>query len=189
MPLKICVYCASSNHVAPTYFEMADVVGGLLATRGHTLVYGGGNVGLMGRMARAVHAGGGRVVGVIPERLKAIEGVAYDVADELIITETMQQRKAAMYTRAEAFLVLPGGIGTLEEFMEVLTLRSLGYHDKPIALVNTNGFYDPLLDLFDHFYREQFAHAGVRDCYHVAATPEDALAYLEPSNGARRRQT
>ena len=176
---NICVYCSSSNRIAVPYFEMADAAGRLLAERGYTLVYGGGNVGLMGRMARAVHAHGGRVVGVIPERLKAVEGVAYDIADELIITETMQERKAVMFTQADAFLVLPGGFGTLEEFLEVLTLRSLGYHDKAIALVNTGGFYDPLLELFDHFFEAHFARPHTRSLYHVAADPEDALRYLE----------
>lgn len=176
---NICVYCSSSNHLATRYFDVADAVGRLLAHRGYTLLYGGGNAGLMGQMARAVHAHGGRVVGVIPARLKAREGVAYDVADELIITETMQERKALLFTRADAFLVLPGGFGTLEEFMEVLTLRHLGYHDKPIALLNTDGFYDPLVDLFEHFYREQVARASARTAYYVAADPEDALRYLE----------
>ncbi len=175
----ICVYCSSSNRIAARYFEMADEVGRLLAERGYALIYGGGNVGLMGQMARAVHEHGGRVVGVIPERLKAVEGVAYDVADELIITQTMQQRKATMFTRADAFLVLPGGFGTLEEFMEVLTLRQLGYHDKAIALINTDGFYDPLLELFDHFFDEHFARPYTRDLYHVATTPEEALRHLE----------
>jgi len=175
----IGVYCASSNHVAPRYFAVAETAGRLLAESGYTLLYGGGDVGLMGRLARAVHAHGGRVVGVIPERLKAREGVAYDVADEMITTETMQQRKAIIFTRADAFLVLPGGFGTLEEFMEVLTLRQLGYHDKAIALVNPDGFYDPLLTLFEHFYAEYFAHAYVRDLYYVAADPQDALRYLE----------
>ena len=175
----ICIYCSSSNRIAGSYFEMAAEVGRLLTERGYTLIYGGGNVGLMGEMARAVHTHGGRVVGVIPERLKAIEGVAYDVADELIITETMRERKAAMFNRADAFLVLPGGFGTLEEFLEVLTLRSLGYHDKAIALVNTGGFYDPLLELFDHFFDEHFARPHTRALYYVAADPEDALRYLE----------
>lgn len=180
MPLRICVYCSSSDHVASSYFDIAEATGRLLAQAGHTLIYGGGNVGLMGQLARAVHAHGGHVVGVIPERLQAIEGRAYDVADELVVTQTMQERKAIMYTRADAFLVLPGGIGTLEEFMEVLTLRSLGYHNKPITLVNTDGFYDPLLELFDHFAREHFARANLRHFYTVAATPEEALATLQP---------
>jgi len=172
------VYCASSNHIDEKYFATASEMGRLLAERGHTLVYGGGNVGLMGTVARAVHEHGGKVFGVIPKALRNVEGVAYEVADELIITETMQERKRHMFTRAGAFVVLPGGFGTLEEFMEVLTLRQLGYHHKPIALVNTDGFYEPLLALFEHYYRTGFAHPRYRDLYHVASTPADALDYI-----------
>lgn len=176
---NICVFCSSSTQIAIRHFATADEVGQLLGQRGYTLIYGGGNVGLMGQLARSVHAHQGRVVGVIPERLKAIEGVAYDVADELITTETMQERKATMYRRADAFVVLPGGFGTLEEFLEVLTLRQLGYHDKGIVLVNTYGFFDPLLRFFDHLYQEKAARRQHRPAYYVAETPEEALHYLE----------
>ena len=179
MPRQICVYCSSSDRIEAVYFRAAEALGRLLAKRGHTLVYGGGNVGLMGALARAVHAHGGNVFGVIPEALKGKEGIAYDLADELVVTQTMQERKAHMFSRADAFLVLPGGFGTLEEFMEVLTLRQLDYHRKPIALVNTAGFYEPLVALFDHFYTRGFAHAAHQALYHLAPTPEDALAYLE----------
>lgn len=133
----------------------------------------------MGAVARAVHRHGGYVFGVIPEALKSREGVAYEYADELIVTQTMAERKGIMFTRANAFLVLPGGFGTLEEFIEVLTLKQLGYHRKPIALVNTNGFYDPLLELFEHFYRERFASEQYRSQYYVAAGPDEALDYIE----------
>lgn len=184
----VCVYCSSSNHVARLYFEVAEQAGRRLAEGGYTLVYGGGNVGLMGTLARAVHAHGGQVIGVIPEALKAREGVAYDVADQLITTATMQKRKAIMYTRADAFLVLPGGLGTLEEFMEVLTLRQLGYHNKPIALVNTDGFYDPLLHLFDHFVEAHFASGQTRALFHVAPDPDDAIQYLEAEAQAVRSE-
>lgn len=154
-------------------------MGRLLGTHGYTLIYGGGNVGLMGALARSVHEHGGQVVGVIPEALKQREGVAYEVADQLITTMTMQKRKAIMFTRADAFLVLPGGYGTLEEFMEVLTLRQLGYHNKPIALVNTEGFYDRLLALFDHFKEEHFAPRHLPPLFHTASDPADALQYIK----------
>ena len=173
---NVGVYCASSNRIDKKYFTVAAETGRLLAERGLTLVYGGGNVGLMGTVARAVHEHGGEVFGVIPDALRQVEGVAYDLADELVITETMQERKRQMFTRAEAFLVLPGGFGTLEEFMEVLTLRQLGYHHKP--LVNTDGFYDPLLELFEHYYRTAFAKPQYRALYHVAPTPADALDHI-----------
>ena len=176
---NICVFCSSSNNIAIRHFATADEMGQMLAERGYTLIYGGGNVGLMGQLARSVHAHNGRVVGVIPERLKAVEGVAYDVADELIITETMQERKATMYSRADAFLVLPGGFGTLEEFLEILTLRQLGYHNKGIVLVNTYGFFDTLLRFFDYLYEEQVARRHSRPFYYVAEDSEDALRHLE----------
>ena len=179
MSKAICVYCSSSNRIHADYFEAASRAGRLLAERGHTLVYGGGRVGLMGAVARAVHERGGRVVGAIPEALRQVEGVAYELADELVITATMQERKAILFTRADAFLVLPGGFGTLEELLEVLTLRVLGYHHKPIALVNTAGFYDPLLGFFEHVYADGFAREQVRALYHVAESPEAALDYLD----------
>lgn len=178
MPGTVCVYCSSSNHVDARYVAVAKQTGRALARRGCRLIYGGGNVGLMGHLARAVHAHDGYVIGVIPEALKQREGVAYDVADELITTDTMQQRKAIMFTRADAFLVLPGGFGTLEEFMEVLTLRQLGYHDKPITLVNAHDFFAPLLTLFDHFVDERFAPPHARTLYDVALDPEEAMARL-----------
>jgi len=143
-----------------------------LANRNITLVYGGGDVGLMGIMARAVHANGGRVVGVIPYALRSMEGVAYEVADELIMTDTMRERKAKMYERADAFVALPGGIGTLEEFMEVITLKKLGYHDLPIALVNTDGFYDRLLELFSEMIDSQFLSETEPALFEAVSEPE-----------------
>lgn len=174
--MTICIYCSSSDRIDRSFFPVAEAAGRQIAERGHTLLYGGGSRSLMGAAARAAHAAGGHVVGIIPEALRALEGVAYDAADELIVTATMAERKAILYTRADAFLVLPGGFGTLEEFLEVLTLRQLGYHDKPIALVNTNGFYDPLLALFDHLAREGFAREQHRTLYQVVATPEEGLS-------------
>lgn len=177
--MNICVYCSSSNHIDSIYPGVAEAMGQLLADRGHALVYGGGNVGLMGILARTLHEQGGHVVGVIPEKLKAKEGVAYDVADELIVTDTMRERKKIMYTRADAFAVLPGGYGTLEEFMEVLTLKQLDYHQRPIALVNTDGFFDPLLTFFERLYEARFARTRPNVLMHVAADAAEALDYIE----------
>ncbi|MDX1546501.1 MAG: TIGR00730 family Rossman fold protein [Rhodothermales bacterium] len=176
--MNVGVYCSSSDRIAQVFFEVAEDAGQRLAAGGHTLVYGGGNVGLMGALARSVHRHGGQVVGVIPEALKAREGVAYDVADELITTRTMQQRKALIFTRADAFLALPGGPGTLEEFMEVLTLRQLGYHHKPIALVNTGGFYEPLLTLLGHYVRQGFARESLLRLFHASPDPAGALEHV-----------
>lgn len=180
---QVTVYCASSDDVDSKYLDVAEEAGKLLADRNYGLVYGGGQVGLMGAIARSVHRHGGRVIGIIPEALKEREGVAYEVADELIITKTMQERKAILFTRADAFMVLPGGFGTLEEFMEVLTLKQLGYHNKPLALLNVDGYYDPLLDLFEHFFDEGFAAERYRTLYFVTGSAEEALAYMEGRDG------
>jgi uncharacterized protein (TIGR00730 family) len=177
--MNICVYCSSSNHIDSVYPDAARTLGRLLAEREHALVYGGGNVGLMGILARTLHEEGGHVIGVIPEKLKAKEGIAYGVADELVVTETMRERKKVMYTRGEGFAVLPGGFGTLEEFMEVLTLKQLDYHERPIALINTNGFFDPLLGFFDQLYEKQFTRAPADTLIHVTPDPAEALDFIE----------
>lgn len=177
--LPIAVYCASSNRIDGAYVAVAERLGKLLAERGHTLVYGGGDVGLMGHLARAVHDTGGHVIGVIPEALKLLEGVAYGLSDELIVTQTMRERKGIIFERSEAFIALPGGLGTLEELLEVLTLKQLRYHTFPIVILNTNGFFDGLLAFFDHLIAQHFARPATRDLYHVASTPEDALAHIE----------
>lgn len=188
--MNITVYCSSSNQIDAKYRAVAEELGHLMADRGHTLVYGGGKVGLMGVVARAVHEGDGTVIGVIPERLKDREGIAYGVADEMIVTKTMRERKKIMYKRGDAFVALPGGLGTLEEFMEVLTLKQLGYHVRPITLLNTDGFFDQLLAFFEQLHRERFAHGPVDELAEITADPEQALAYLHshapasPTDGA-----
>jgi len=144
MPRNICVYCSSSDRVDPRYLAVGDRMGQLIAKRGDTLVWGGGSTGLMGSVARSTQAAGGRVVGVIPEALTNME-VAYENADELIVTQTMRERKQLLDERSDAFVVLPGGFGTLEELAEIHVLKVLGYSDRPLVLVNADGFYDPLL--------------------------------------------
>jgi uncharacterized protein (TIGR00730 family) len=158
--------------------ELAEAFGALLARRGMGLVYGGGRVGLMGALARAVHAHGGKVVGVIPDFLRARE-VAYEEADELIVTRDLRERKAIMESRSDAFVALPGGLGTLEEVLEILTLKQLSTHSKPVVFVNARGFFDPLLALFEQLYREQFTKPEYRSHYHVAAAAHEALDHIE----------
>ena len=177
--MNVCVYCSSSNHIDSIHTEAAQMLGHALAERAHALVYGGGNVGLMGILARTLHEDGGHVIGVIPEKLKDKEGVAYDVADELIVTDTMRERKKIMYTRADGFAVLPGGYGTLEEFMEVLTLKQLDYHQRPIALINVDGFFNPLITFFERLYDEKFARVRPEELVHVADGADDALDFIE----------
>ena len=175
---SICVYCSSSDAIADAYPPVAEALGRGIACRGHELLYGGGAVGLMGVMGEAVHEAGGTVTGVIPSKLQAREGIAYD-ADELIVTDTMRERKRILYQNADAFAVLPGGYGTIEEFMEVLTLKQLGYHDHPIVLLNVDGFFETLLSFFEELREGRFARAPVTDLVHVAPSAEAALDRLE----------
>ncbi len=178
MGKAICVYSSSSDGVAPEFFAVAEELGTAIARRGHALVYGGTNIGLMGAVARAVHQHGGKVVGVIPAFI-ASRGFAYERADELIITNDMWQRKATMAARADAFLALPGGFGTLEEVFETITLKQLHQHSKPVVFLNRSGYYDPLLMLFDHMYQYRFAKAAYRGMYEVVAEVSSALSLIE----------
>jgi hypothetical protein len=178
MPSSICVFSSSSDAVAPHFFRAAEEVGALLAREGMTLIYGGGKVGLMGALAGAVHRHGGKVIGVIPQYLRR-EEIAYEAADELIVTMDMRERKAVMEARADAFLSLPGGFGTLDEILEILTLKQLRQHAKPVVFLNTENFFGPLLDLFEHLYTHQFAKTESRQIYHVAPRPEEVFAHLK----------
>ncbi len=178
MSKTICVYCSSSEALAASYFAAATEFGALLAQKNYTLVYGGGRIGLMGAVARAVHQHGGKVIGVIPQSLQDKE-VGYNGADELIITRDLRDRKAIMEARADAFVALPGGFGTLEEIFEILTLKQLQMHTKPIVLVNTNNFYHYLVQLCEHAYAERFAKPDSRLLYHLTAEPASVFPYLE----------
>jgi uncharacterized protein (TIGR00730 family) len=175
---SVCVFSSSSDAVAAHYMEAASALGALMAAQKLTLVYGGGKVGLMGAVARAVHANGGKVIGVIPHYLRKKE-VAYEQADELIVTKCLRERKAIMEERADAFVALPGGFGTLEEILEILTLKQLEVHGKPIAFLNTNGFFEPLLAMFERLYHEQFTKCDYRGHYHIAEAPSDVLAHFD----------
>lgn len=178
MSKTICVYCSSSEALAPSYFTAATEFGALLAQKNYTLIYGGGRIGLMGAVARAVHQYGGRVIGVIPKSLQDKE-VGYNDADELIITKDLRDRKAIMEARADAFVALPGGFGTLEEIFEILTLKQLQFHTKPILLVNTNRFYDRIVALCEHIYAERFAKPDSRLLYYLAPDPASVFSHLE----------
>jgi cytokinin riboside 5'-monophosphate phosphoribohydrolase len=183
VPKQVCVYCSSSASVDPAHTEAARRLGRALAERGHVLVWGGATAGTMGELARAAQEAGGRVVGVIPQSLVDVE-IAYVDADELIVTRDLRDRKAEMEARADAFVVLPGGFGTLEELLEQLTLRLLGLHDKPIVLVDVHGFWQPLLALFERLYQDRFARPESRAAYAVATDVDDALAILDEARPA-----
>ena len=174
---RVCVFAASSDAAVPAFGEAAERLGALLGESGMTLVYGAGKVGLMGSVARGVHGAGGRVVGVIPEKLH-VDALTYRECDELIVTETMSERKAIMAERAEGFVILPGGFGTLEELFEVLVGKQLGYHDKPIVFLNTGGAFDGLMGYFAEMVSLELVKDDQCDLFQVAETPEAALEAL-----------
>jgi len=183
MGIPICVFCASSKDASPRYLEVARKLGRLMVERDHTLIYGGGSVGLMGELAREVQQGGGRVVGVIPERLST-EEIAFEAAEELLVTADMAERKNIMIERAEAFICLPGAFGTLDEMLEIITLKQLDYHDKPIVLVNTDGFYDTLLGFFRRLEEERLIYKECLELYEAVSDVESALELLEAEPGS-----
>jgi uncharacterized protein (TIGR00730 family) len=175
--MRVCVYCASSNDLSQVYFAVARDLGSGMARRGWPLIYGGGGVGLMGAIADAVRSAGGTIVGIIPQALLEREA-AYLQSDELIVTTTLRERKQLMDDHSDAFIALPGGFGTLEELLEIMTLRQLAYHDKPIVIVNVGGYFDALLAQFERIFAEGFAHGRYRDLYSVVGSSEQALELL-----------
>lgn len=176
--MNICVFCSSSQRIDRKYLDLADEVGTVLAARGHTLVSGGAIVSCMGAVARAVRRGGGRTIGVIPQMLVDIE-IADTESDELIVTTDMRERKGLMDAKSDAFLVLPGGIGTLEELFEIWTTRVLGAHDRPLVLLDPWGLYEPLRDLVQGMYDAGFTRPGVFDAISWTTTVAEAFELLE----------
>jgi uncharacterized protein (TIGR00730 family) len=175
---SVCVFCGSSSRVSEPYRRAAADLGAAIARRGLRLVYGGGRVGLMGILADAALGVGGQVIGVIPEFLRGLE-VAHDGLSELRVVGGMHERKRAMFELAEAFLVLPGGFGTLDESIEIATWRQLGLHDKPIILVDIEGFWRPMRALLDGIIGEGFAHPEHAGLFVTAGSVDAALAALE----------
>ena len=161
-PRSVCVYCGSRNGARTAYVRDARAVGQMLARRGWRLVYGAGDVGLMGEVARAAQADGGTTFGVIPGHLFAREVGKRDLTT-FVVTETMHERKKVMFMNADAVVVLPGGGGSLDEFFEVLTWRQLGLHQKPILILNTDGYWTPLLAVIDRIVEEGFADSSLKD--------------------------
>ena len=187
--MRICIFGASGQNLAQAYFEAAEELGRLLAQKGHTLVFGGGAKGLMGACARGAAAGGCEIIGVAP-RFFDEPGVLFGSCSRFVYTDTMGERKAAMVEMSDAFLVLPGGIGTFEEFFEVLTLKQLGQHAKPISLLNTLGYYDDLQKLLEKAAEGAFLSRSALLLYHLCDTPEQALSAIEqdvPMTGNSRR--
>lgn len=176
--MNICVYGASSAKVEQSYIDAVEDLGFQLAKRGHGLVFGGGAQGLMGAAARGVSRGGGQIVGVAPSFFN-VDGVLYQECTEFIYTKTMRERKQIMEDRADAFVMVPGSIGTFEEFFEILTLKQLGRHQKAIACFNVNGFFDTMITLLEELIEKQFMAPACRELYRFFDRPEELLDYLE----------
>lgn len=176
--MRICVYGASSDTIDPTYLQAGEALGLSMAQRGHSLVFGGGCTGLMGAVARGMTAGNGHLIGVAP-RFFDVEGVLYRQCSEFIYTETMRERKSIMEDKADAFIMTPGGIGTFEEFYEILTLRQLGRHNKPIAILNTKDYYAPLIQMQARAVEQGFLKPECQALCAWFETPQTLLDYLE----------
>lgn len=175
---NVCVYCGSSPGNDPVFVEAARRLGRILAENGVGLVYGGGSTGLMGALARSVYDNGGRVTGVIPEFLRRRE-LLFEGAHEIVVTADMHERKRIMFERADAFVALPGGIGTLEELVEQLTWAQLGHHAKPILLADVGGYWRALIELMARMEAAGFIHAGYPVAYSVCERVEDILPILQ----------
>ena len=175
---SITVYCSSSSALAPHYVEAADATGRAIAAAGWALIYGGNPIGLMKTLSDGARAAGGRVIGITPQ-LFVDKNYHDSQAHELIITANMRDRKALMESRGDAFLTLPGGLGTFEEIFEIIVGKQLGYHDKPIALLNTARYFDPLLQMIEHGIEQNFIKPAVRKLYFVAETVDQAIAHFQ----------
>jgi uncharacterized protein (TIGR00730 family) len=180
---SVCVYCGSSNRVDERYKKHAAELGQMLAHEGMQVVYGGGRVGLMGIVADAAMNAGGKVVGIIPQHIQAME-VEHHGLTELHVVDSMHTRKRMMADRSDAFIVLPGGFGTMDEAFEIITWRRLGLHNKPVIIVDDNGFWQPLIKLLDHLIETGFAIPRDRQLYKVVTSLEDAMRILRQSKDA-----
>lgn len=178
--MRICVYGAASPTIDPKFMEMVEEMGKIMVERGHSLVFGGGGNGLMGAAARGVRSAGGYILGVIPKFFdeEKVEAIC-DFCDELIQPDTMRQRKQIMEDNADAFIVVPGGIGTFEEFFEILTLKQLCRHNKPIALYNLQGYYDEINHAMEQAMKKNFIRDNCRELYITTESIDELFAYIE----------
>ena len=174
----ICVFSSSSSAVNSVYSDTAIDLGKRLGQEGFDLIFGGADVGLMGVIARTAQNHGARVTGVIPEPL-AGKGIAYQEADELIVSNNLRDRKEIIESKSDAFIALPGGFGTMEEIMEILTLKQLQFHNKPIVFINTNSYYDNLIAQFETGYQENFAKNEYKELYYFSESAEAAMDYIK----------
>lgn len=175
---SVCVFSSSSSAINSIYSDTAEELGKRLGEEGMDLIFGGADVGLMGVIARTAKNHGSRVTGVIPGLL-ADKGIAYHAADELIVSNDLRDRKGIIESRSDAFIALPGGFGTMEEIMEILTLKQLRLHNKPVVFINTNSYYDNLIAQFEKGFEENFAKKKYEELYYVSGSAGDAIDYIK----------
>ena len=178
MNKTICVFSSSSDDIPKHFFDCARDLAHRITEKKYAMLYGGGNVGLMGEMALTVQKNKGRLIGVIPQLLHD-KGYSFPQASEMIVTADMRERKTVMEQRSDAFITMPGGFGTLEEFAELATLKQLKYHSKPIILLNWHGYYDPIIRFFHQLFEQRFAPHSQEHIYRVVSDPESALLEIE----------
>lgn len=175
--MKICIFCSSSNSLGQHFYDEANNLAVLLAENNCDLIYGGGKIGIMGELSRKFKSLNRKVIGIIPERLN-LSGIVSEIDDEILVTPNMHTRKAKMVEISDAFIALPGGFGTLEELLEVITLKQLNYHQKPIIIINTSGFYDYMIKQFEILFEEKFAKESYKKLYHITDDFIEAVNYL-----------
>lgn len=176
--MNICIYGAASDLIDSSYLLAGEKLGEALAKKGYKIVYGGGSEGMMGAVARGSKSNGGYLIGISPSFFK-VDGDLYDNCDEFIYTETMRERKKLLEDKSDAFIVTPGGFGTFDEFFEVIALRQLKRHTKPILLYNLNGYFNPLIEMLQSAVKQNFIKKQSMELFGVCDTPEDAIKYFE----------
>lgn len=181
--MNICLYGASSSSIAKAYINPTEALGEKMADRGHTLIFGGGAAGLMGAAARGAYSHGGKIIGVVPSFLN-VDGILFNNCDEFIFTETMRERKQLMEEKSDAFVMTPGGLGTFDEFFEILTLKQLGRHSKPIAVFNINGYFDSLIAQLNNAVYKQFMTPEALELCLFTDNADKLINYLEDGAAA-----
>ncbi len=179
--MNICVYGAASKLIDEVYIKDGEKLGREMVKRGHALIFGGGSSGMMGAVARGVYSEKGYIVGIVPKFFN-VDGILFENCNEMIKPDTMRERKKLLEDKADAFIVTPGGIGTFDEFFEILTLKQLGRHNKPIAILNTNGYYGKMADFMENAIDGRFLTKECKLLYEVVENTEDALSYIENYN-------
>ena len=181
--MKICIYGASSNAIDKSFIEAGEQLGKAIAKGNHSVVFGGGAAGLMGAVARGAHSENGEIIGICPSFFN-VDGALFTECTEMIYTETMRERKQLLDEMSDAFVITPGGIGTFDEFFEIYTLRQLAVHKKAIAIFNTNGYYDPLVDMLNNAIDKSFMPAANMDLLFISDNPDEIIRYIESYNPA-----